>query len=196
MHVGFRNVGRSSYRWWKEHFEKLEVIYDKRMEETDKNGYISALKELYHETKKVCKRLQKRIYEKTRDEKYYKEEYGKNILRNIKNSGGRMEYPFRTISDDFSLIDKNTYTLVIRYDRKSEEILNKASFSPFPWSFARKLQRYTVQVYKPDYDKLLENGKIRNIKDVYFVVEKDCYSPDFGLNVEDSTGKVPADYII
>ncbi|MBU0501951.1 MAG: CRISPR-associated helicase Cas3' [Candidatus Margulisbacteria bacterium] len=121
---------------------------------------------------------------------------GKNILRNIKNSGGRMEYPFRTISDDFSLIDKNTYTLVIRYDRKSEEILNKASFSPFPWSFARKLQRYTVQVYKPDYDKLLENGKIRNIKDVYFVVEKDCYSPDFGLNVEDSTGKVPADYII
>ncbi|MEA3493561.1 MAG: CRISPR-associated helicase Cas3' [Candidatus Margulisiibacteriota bacterium] len=121
---------------------------------------------------------------------------GKNILRNIKSSGGRMEYPFRTISDDFNLIDKNTYTLVIRYDSKSEEILNNASFSLFPWSFARKLQRYTVQVYKPDYDKLLKNGKIRSIKDVYSVVEKDCYSPDFGVNVEDSTGKVPADYII
>ncbi len=107
-----------------------------------------------------------------------------------------MEYPFSTISDDFNLIDNNTYTLVVRYDNKCEEILKNASFSPFPWSFARKLQKYTVQVYKPDYDKLLKSGKIKNIQDVYFVIEKDSYSPDFGVNVEDSTGQVLENYII
>ena len=117
---------------------------------------------------------------------------GKNILRNIKNSCGKMEYPFRTISDDFRLIDNATYTLVVRFNDKCEEILRDLSFSPFPWSFARRLQRYTVQVYKQDFDKLLMSGKIQNIKDIYFVVEKENYSPEFGIDV----GKAPETYII
>ncbi|MFA6548567.1 MAG: CRISPR-associated helicase Cas3' [Candidatus Margulisiibacteriota bacterium] len=117
---------------------------------------------------------------------------GKNILRNIKNSCGKMEYPFRTISDDFRLIDNATYTLVVPYDDKCEEILKDLPFSPFPWSFARRLQRYTVQVHKQDYDKLLISGKIKNIKDVYNVVEKEGYSAEFGVNVD----KAPETYII
>jgi CRISPR-associated endonuclease/helicase Cas3 len=130
---------------------------------------------------------------------------GKKILQSINNSGGRMEYPFRTISDNFNLIDNKTYSLIVRYQEKpelgkqpksSEEILEKAKFSPYPGSFARKLQRYTVQVYKQDYDKLVKGGKVKNFRDVFFVVEKEAYLSETGVSVEESTGKVPENYII
>jgi CRISPR-associated endonuclease/helicase Cas3 len=121
---------------------------------------------------------------------------GKNILRNIKNSSGRLEYPFKTIANDFNLIDNNTFSLVIRYDEKCEEILKDLNFTKYPWSYARKLQRYTVQVYKQDYDKLEKIGKVKKIRDIYFVVDKDAYSEEFGMNVQDSSDKVSENYIV
>ncbi len=119
---------------------------------------------------------------------------GKNILQNIKNSSGRLEYPFKTVSDNFNLIDNTTYSLIVRYDEKCEGILESAKFSEHPGSFARKLQRYTIQVYKQDYDKLLKGGKIKNFKDVFFVLEKDAYLPEMGVIIE-TTGNVPENYI-
>lgn len=121
---------------------------------------------------------------------------GKNILKSINNSGGRLEYPFKAISDSFKLIDNKTYSLVVRYDEKCEEILDKAKFSPYPGSFARKLQRYTVQVYKQDYDKLVKAGKVKNFRDVFFVLEKEAYSLVTGVNLEESAQKAPENYII
>ncbi|MBN2754464.1 MAG: CRISPR-associated helicase Cas3' [Candidatus Goldbacteria bacterium] len=121
---------------------------------------------------------------------------GKNILKSINNSGGRLEYPFRTISDSFNLIDNKAYSLVVKYDEKCEEILEKAKFSPYLGSFARKLQRYTVQVYKQDYDKLVKAGMVKNFRDMFFVLEKKAYVPDTGVSVEGSNGKVPKNYII
>jgi CRISPR-associated endonuclease/helicase Cas3 len=121
---------------------------------------------------------------------------GKKILQSINNSGGRMEYPFRTISDNFNLIDNKTYSLIVQYDEKCEKILEEVKFSPYPGSFARKLQRYTVQVYKQDYDKLVKAGKVKNFRDIFFVLEKEAYLPETGVSVEELSGTAPENYIV
>jgi hypothetical protein len=53
-----------------------------------------------------------------------------------------------------------------------------------------------VQVYKQDYDKLVKAGKIKNFSDMFFVLEKEAYMTETGASVEESTGKVPENYII
>lgn len=120
---------------------------------------------------------------------------GKNILKRIEQNAGRAEYPFRSISDDFNIIQNNTYSLVVNKD-DAKKIIEDAKRSQFPWSYARKLQRFTVQVYKQDYNKLLKAKKLELIKDAIFVLDESAYSDEVGVNIKEEENERPSDYII
>ncbi|MCX7698422.1 MAG: CRISPR-associated helicase Cas3' [Candidatus Goldbacteria bacterium] len=120
---------------------------------------------------------------------------GKNILQSILDSRGKLEYPFKTIAENFKIIDDITYSIIVPYDKKCEQILEKIKFSPYPASYIRDLQRYTVQVYKQDFDKLLENKKIENLKGIFFVLKKEEYLEDIGLKIDNDENKLE-NYII
>lgn len=120
---------------------------------------------------------------------------GKSIIKNILNSEGRLEYPFRTIAEDFKIIEDITYSIIVPYDAKCEEILKKIEYSPYPASYIRDLQRYTVQVYKQDFDNLLKENKLNNLKNLYYVIKKEAYSQEYGINVKKNNEKELKNYI-
>jgi hypothetical protein len=53
-----------------------------------------------------------------------------------------------------------------------------------------------VQVYKQDYDKLVKAGKVKNFRDIFFVLEKEAYLPETGVSVEELSGTAPENYIV
>jgi CRISPR-associated helicase Cas3/CRISPR-associated endonuclease Cas3-HD len=101
------------------------------------------------------------------------------ILNDWRDGVKKFEFNFKTIGDNFRLIDRDTQSVIIPYDAKAIELLQN------PEHHLRRLQRYTVSVYT---DNFRENAGLRsrlnNIADgVWMLREKktETYSDETGL---------------
>lgn len=108
-----------------------------------------------------------------------------DILADIREQGGRLRFPFRSIADKFKLIEDNTSTVVIPWDEACRNALREAEFSPFPGSLTRKLQRYGVEVYDKEFKEMLAFGALEVVAGRFYVLKEevfDChYSRETGL---------------
>lgn len=106
----------------------------------------------------------------------------KNILNHF-DSG--LEFEFKTAAENFRMIDNNTVAVVIPYNEEAKKLLEQAKYHPYPYSFARPLQMYTVNVYENEFEKLQSKGVIETINDTYQALTdrsmKDFYSEKTGL---------------
>ena len=98
-------------------------------------------------------------------------------------------FDFQTAAERFRLIDSNTRSIVIPYDKMALDLIEKAKYTPFPRSIERQLQPYTVSVYENEYNNLANKNKINIIND-YFSVLK-----DFENNYSDETGLILDEFI-
>lgn len=107
------------------------------------------------------------------------------IMAEIKEQEKLLRFPFRSIADKFKLIDENTTAVVIPWDDECRDILSEARWSKFPGAYARKLQRYTVQVYEQEFREMLRFGILEDIAGRFYVLREDVfrsnYSMDMGL---------------
>jgi len=89
-----------------------------------------------------------------------------------------ISFPFRTIGGNFRMIEEDAVSVIIPYDDKARELLKDSLPN------IRKLQRYTISVYRPEtipYLKEIANKiYVLNVSDLQF--EK-SYSEDTGLNI-------------
>jgi CRISPR-associated endonuclease/helicase Cas3 len=84
----------------------------------------------------------------------------RGILRQIKETGNRFDFPFADIADDFRLIDEVTLPLIIGtgpygMDAGARRLLE---YSQYPGAIARAMQRYTVSVLPRIRDGLVRVG--------------------------------------
>lgn len=99
---------------------------------------------------------------------------------------------FRTASDRFKLIDDSMQrAIIVRYG-KSEELLedvkNYAGNPAYLKLLLRKLQRYSVNVYTNDFNRLLQRKSIVELVSGVFVLTTPMeYSADTGLLVEENS---------
>lgn len=107
----------------------------------------------------------------------------KAILDYFEERGSRLEFDFQTAAENFKLIAKNTYSIVIPYNDDAIKLLNKARFSPYPLSLSRKLQPYTISIYEHEYKTLLKNAALKIISDSFITLENfnDFYNEHTGL---------------
>lgn len=99
--------------------------------------------------------------------------------------GKRAEFPFKSISDKYTVIDNNTTPIIIPLTNEVEKLLNYIRITDIPSrSIMRTLQRYSVSVYKHELDKLISGGHVEYINDKYAVlINKQLYSEETGLNI-------------
>jgi CRISPR-associated endonuclease/helicase Cas3 len=110
---------------------------------------------------------------------------------------------FRDAADAFHLIDdKDGATVIVRYrsDETKEDIgalIGKLEAEgPRRW-LMRKLQRYTVTIYRHDADRLLRLGDIRCVErcpSLYVQASDTLYDPRLGLLADGAPGD-PAAYV-
>jgi len=102
------------------------------------------------------------------------------IMAEIAEQGKALKFPFRTIADKFKLIDdQNTTAIVIPYDEKCREILERARWNKFPGKYIRRLQKYSVQVYEQEFREMLQIGLLENIGGKFYVLSETAYKSDY-----------------
>ncbi|MBI5029473.1 MAG: CRISPR-associated helicase Cas3' [Chloroflexi bacterium] len=96
-----------------------------------------------------------------------------------------LEFNFKTAAENFRMIDNNTVAVVIPYNEEAKKLLEQAKYHPYPFSLARPLQMYTVNIYENEFIKLQSKGVIETITDTYEALTessmKDFYSEKTGL---------------
>jgi len=118
------------------------------------------------------------------------------ILFQLEEGAAKGNFPFRTIGEQFRLIEDVTKPIIVPYDRPAEELLQAVRSFDFPSSLARKLQRFTVQVYPRVSDSLVNAGAVEILHDRYPVLANtDLYRDDLGLCAEEPTFHSPENLI-
>lgn len=106
----------------------------------------------------------------------------KSVLDCFEEKYKMLEFDFQTAAEKFKLIESNTYSIVIPYNKDAEKLINEAQFSPYPRGVARKLQPYTISVYEYEYKTLLKNAALKIINDSFIILD------NFEKNYDKSTG--------
>jgi len=90
------------------------------------------------------------------------------------------------------IIKDGAESIIIPWNKEAERIISGLRYSEFPASFARKAQRFTVQVYPKILSSLEYSGSVERLHDQFCVlINMDIYRDDLGLCPEDPTFHSP-----
>lgn len=107
------------------------------------------------------------------------------IIEDLTAGFGKLNYPFKSIDEKFKIIDNNTMPVVIPYNEDARSLIDSIQYEPFPRTLMRKLQKYTVQLYSYQWQKLFDCGAFEVKEDLFPVlIREDLYSDDLGLNID------------
>ena len=114
----------------------------------------------------------------------------KRILDCFDSQEGK--FAFETAARAFQIIEDPTETVIIPYNEEAERLIEELKYTEYPFSTLRKLQPYTVSIYKGEFDKLSSKGVISTIDDTYHFLNPDAlheyYDPQRGLLVPENGG--------
>ena len=110
----------------------------------------------------------------------------KKILEDLKAGFAKLNYPFKSIAESFKIIDNNTQPVIIRYNDAAGKLIDSILYERFPRTLMRKLQKYTVQLYAYQWQKLFDSRAIEVMGDLFPVlVREDLYDKDnLGLDTD------------
>ena len=98
------------------------------------------------------------------------------------------DFSFRTVDKKFKIIKDGAESIIIPWNEEAEKIISGLRYSEYPASFARKAQRFTVQVYPRVLSSLESAGSVERLHDQHCVLTNmDIYRDDLGLCPEDPT---------
>jgi CRISPR-associated endonuclease/helicase Cas3 len=111
------------------------------------------------------------------------DKYG--VLNKLQQTAREGQIQFRTAAQRFKMIDdKDTVPVFVRY-REGDTLINILSKGQPYRELLRKLQRFTVTIYRYQFEAMLNRGDIQEIcKGFYAQSGSGVYSDDLGLMVE------------
>jgi len=118
------------------------------------------------------------------------------ILDDLGEGAKNGDFPFRIVDKKFKIIKDGAESIIIPWNKEAEKIISGLRYSEYPALFARKAQRFTVQVYPKVLSSLECVGSVERLHDQYCVlINMDIYRDDLGLCPEDPTFHRPESLI-
>lgn len=123
----------------------------------------------------------------------------KRLTQNVNNPEQNPEVPFRTVGEDFRLIDDDYTVPVIVQFGESPQLIRRLEIEGVHRELMRKLQRFAVNVSRSDKKngvyKMIDDGKIREMFPGVFVQQlPGLYNDIFGLDIYRE--ELPAEAVI
>ncbi|MBL7213302.1 MAG: CRISPR-associated helicase Cas3' [Desulfobacteraceae bacterium] len=110
------------------------------------------------------------------------------ILDDLAEDAINGNFPFRVVDKKFKIIKDGAVSIIIPWNKEAEKIISGLRYSEHPALFARKAQRFTVEVYPKVLGRLEYAGSVERLHDQYCVlINMDIYRDDLGLCPEDPT---------
>ncbi len=117
------------------------------------------------------------------------------VIRAFSDGIGGCDMPFRTVAENFHLIDQNTYTVYIPYG-DGAELLRQLRDGECSRRLYRRLGSYAVSVYEQHFKRLYNAGALLTAREVpaldrdsAILTDMTLYSAAVGLTLEPETGK-------
>ena len=109
-----------------------------------------------------------------------------NILEVLTEGASKGNFAFKTVAALCKIIKEGTTPIIIPREDRVEDLVKSLFYADRPGSIARRLQRYTVQVYPQMLNALL--GVALESNDQYHVLRNpDLYDEELGLCFRDPT---------
>lgn len=114
----------------------------------------------------------------------------KFIVDAFENAVNSWNFPFKTVSDAFQLIEQETKTVLIPLEPKAKEIAAKLEECFYSKQLMRDAGRYSVNLYEKEYDALHDLGYIKEPLFEGFAVltDESQYKEQYGLELVMETG--------
>ncbi|MGH8475029.1 MAG: CRISPR-associated helicase Cas3' [Methylococcales bacterium] len=111
-----------------------------------------------------------------------------NILQKLQKNAGECQVQFRTAAQEFRMIDdQETVSVFVRYGEEGGQVdqwLAMLGKKPERW-LLRKLQRYTVSLYRYQHEAMLRRGEIQEIAPGFYAQSKfGVYNEKTGLQID------------
>lgn len=115
-----------------------------------------------------------------------------NLLRLMRDSAERLDFPFPEVAHLFRLIPDGTIPLLIPYDDDARALIAELPYTPAPARLLRRAQRYTVGVYPRVLATLVQAGAARlATEECAVLINEDLYDDRMGLCADNPTFRNP-----
>ncbi|NMA66109.1 MAG: CRISPR-associated helicase Cas3' [Clostridiaceae bacterium] len=106
----------------------------------------------------------------------------KGILKSFQELDYDLSFPFAEVAEKFKIIENTMVSIIIPYDDRCMELLERIKYDPYPLSLQRDLQPYTVSVYQYEFMELLQARVIESLYGVFHILsDMTYYDDDVGL---------------
>jgi len=96
-------------------------------------------------------------------------------------------FPFTEINALYRFIENDMVSIIVEWDKRAKDLVQKLEYAQETSAILRKLQAYTVQVYKTELGALFEGGVVP-LRDQFYVAREGIgYRKDVGLCSDDPT---------
>ncbi len=97
-----------------------------------------------------------------------------------------IDFPFRKIAKEYKLIKTDYVNLIIPYNNKAKDLIEKLRYTREGRQILRQLQQYIIQIPARQFNELYKTGAIEIIKEIYPVlIKNNLYNKNMGLYYED-----------
>lgn len=110
----------------------------------------------------------------------------KDIMGLLELKNSNLEIPYAELADRVQFIEGQMQSIVIPYNSKAREAIEELKYSAYPTVTMRKLQAYSVQVYRFELSALLQADLLESINGVLVLAEPAYYNEVTGLLQPDS----------
>lgn len=97
------------------------------------------------------------------------------FIRRFEETAKQLRFPFKEVAEEFKFIEEQTVPIVIAIDDECINLLRKAEYSQSPGQFARKLQKYTVNIMPWELQAYEKAGLVHKLAGLFNVLEDDYY---------------------
>ncbi len=108
----------------------------------------------------------------------------KGIVNAFEDGAKQLAFPFSTIANEFQLIENDMVSIIIPGDEECKTLLEEARWRGPSRQLSRRLQRYTISIYRAEYAELIQSRALESIAEQYLVLrEPSFYNDEIGFTI-------------
>lgn len=113
-----------------------------------------------------------------------------SIVDIFEDATSSCNFPFQSVAKAFRLIEQETKTVLIPLEPEAKKIADKFIEDIYSKQLMRDAGRYSVNLYKEEYDALLSLGyiEVRLFDGFAVLIDENQYKEEYGLELEMETG--------
>lgn len=108
----------------------------------------------------------------------------KNILAEFEVRGNQYKFNFETVAKKYKIIEDNTKSVIVNISEDTNQLVQELRRNIFKRETFRKLQQYSVSIYKHEYEKLKTENALEILESGYSILNNgQYYHVETGLDI-------------